>query len=98
MLINQQKQVSSVTFNVTYILMVMMKLKIFYAFFMFQWGGLSCPILTQSATCILIYLYIYLRYLSQETLRNPQIARVGNSQFFCGIVKRCSRNRQRVSA
>ena len=98
MLINQQKQVSSVTFNVTYILMVMMKLKIFYAFFMFQWGGLSCPILTQSATCILIYLYIYSRYLSQETLRNPQIARVSNSQFFCGIVKRCSRNRQRVSA
>ena len=28
--------------------------------FMFQWGGLSCPILIQRATCILIYLYMYL--------------------------------------
>ena len=33
--------------------MVMMKLKIFYAF-LFQWNGLSCPILTQ------IYLYTYI--------------------------------------
>ena len=24
-------------------------------FFMFQWGGLSCPILTQKATCIVAW-------------------------------------------
>ena len=45
------------------------------------------------------------RYTSQETLRYPQIHRIGNRQFFCGIieairgiVKGCPRNRQRVSA
>jgi len=31
--------------------MVMMKLNSFMLF-MFQWGGLSCPILTQRATCV----------------------------------------------
>ena len=42
-------------------------------------------------------------YLSQETLRNPQIVRVGNPQFFHGIaedirgiVQECPRNRARV--
>ena len=46
-----------------------------------------------------------LQYLSQETLRNPRIVRVGNPQFFRGIaedirgiVQGCPRNRTRVSA
>ena len=46
-----------------------------------------------------------LRYLSQETLQNPRIVRIGNPQFFCGIaedicrmVKGCPRSRERVSA
>ena len=45
------------------------------------------------------------RYLSQETLQNPRIVRVGDPQFFRGIaedirriVERSPRNRQRVSA
>ena len=53
----------------------------------------------------LVTLLGHLRYLSQETLRNPQIVRVSNPQFFHGIVedirgivKGCPRNRQRVSA
>ena len=46
----------------------------------------------------------YIRYLSQETLRNAWIVRVGNPQFFRGIaedihriVQGCPRNRARVS-
>ena len=50
-------------------------------------------------------MYNYIQYLSQETLRNPRIVRVGNPQFFRGIaedirgiVYGCPRNRVRVSA
>ena len=42
-------------------------------------------------------------YTSQETLQYPQIHRIGNRHFFCGIiedirgiVKGCPQNRQRV--
>ena len=53
----------------------------------------------------LVYPSIKVQYMSQETVQNPWIHRVGNSQFFhsivedvCGIAKGCPRNRQRVSA
>ena len=57
------------------------------------------------SVCSYRYSFIHLQYLSQETLRNPRIVRVGNPQFFRGIaedirgiVYGCPRNRVRVSA
>ena len=48
---------------------------------------------------------LHIRYTSQETLKNPRIHRVGNPQFFRGIVedirgivKGCPWNHRRVSA
>ena len=60
--------------------------------------------------CYTIYVFLIILTLSQESLRNPRIVRVGNRQGYRqrvsvesskgvrGIVKGCPRNRQRVSA
>ena len=59
---------------------------------------------TTHANSDLPFVYI-IQYLSQETLRNPRIVRVGNPQFFRGIAEDIRgivyggpRNRVRVSA
>ena len=64
----------------------------------------STVISPQHQDYLYIAIYIYIRYMSQETLRNPWIHCVGNPQFFHGIVedirgivKGCLRNRRRVS-
>ena len=70
-----------------------------------QYSKVLVLILVEDSWPYSTYLHMYIQYLSQETLRNPRIFRVGNPQVFHGIAKDirgivygCPQNRARVSA